>query len=370
MFQHIFRSMAVIFAILLISPTYVIAENVPFSDDRWEIEGAESRIETVAGKEALYIKNGAAFLKDAEFHNGTIEFDILSDGGRGFSGAYFRFTDPKNGEHFYIRPHQSGNEDANQYTPVFNGLAGWQMYFGPAFSAPITYKVNEWIHIKIVVLETLADVYIDGDEPLFHVAELKQANVAGWIGLNSGFAPVHFANFSYEKSDDVEIIGTPAEMKETAPGTIETWLVSRAFDEALLVGPTLPDAVATDQSWQALKVEDWGYANLARVQGISEGATAVMAKINISTDEAITKTLVFGYSDRVKVYLNRVLLYAGNNGYMTRDYRYLGTIGLFDEVALPLNAGINELVFAVAESFGGWGVMAKMDDLEGVTITP
>ncbi|MEE8295892.1 MAG: family 16 glycoside hydrolase, partial [Sphingomonadales bacterium] len=180
--------------------TSAMAEEVPFSDDRWDITGEEFRVEMVDGVEALFLQSGTAFLKDADFHNGIIEFDIMTNGGRGFSGAYFRFTDPGNGEDFYIRPHQSGNEDANQYTPVFNGLTGWQLYFGPSFSAPITYKVNEWMHIKIVINETRADVYIDSDEPVLHIAELKQANVAGWIGVDSGFAPVHFANFSFQKT--------------------------------------------------------------------------------------------------------------------------------------------------------------------------
>ncbi len=82
------------------------------------------------------------------------------------------------------------------------------------------------------------------------------------------------------------------------------------------------------------------------------------------------KNISFGYSDRVKVYLNGTLLYAGNNGYMSRDYRYLGTIGLFDQLALDLNAGSNELLFAVPESFGGWGIMAAIEDREGVVVKP
>jgi len=69
----------------------------------------------------------------------------------------------------------------------------------------------------------------------------------------------------------------------------------------------------------------------------------------------------FGYSDRVRVYLNGQLIYAGNNGYGSRDYRYLGTIGYFDQLRLPLRAGFNELWFAVSESFGGWGIMARID---------
>ena len=50
----------------------------------------------------------------------------------------------------------------------------------------------------------------------------------------------------------------------------------------------------------------------------------------------------------------------------SRDYRYLGTIGLFDEVMLPLRDGDNELWLAVSESFGGWGVLARLPDENGI----
>ena len=68
--------------------------------------------------------------------------------------------------------------------------------------------------------------------------------------------------------------------------------------------------------------------------------------------------------------MNGALLYSGDNTYRSRDYHYLGTIGLFDEVPLNLRAGDNELVFAVSESFGGWAIMAAIKDQEGLEITP
>jgi hypothetical protein len=78
-----------------------------------------------------------------------------------------------------------------------------------------------------------------------------------------------------------------------------------------------------------------------------------------------TRRFTFGYSDRARVYLNGTLLYKGDNGYLSRDYRYLGTIGLFDSIALPLKGGDNELWIAVSEDFGGWGIMGGISDYEG-----
>jgi hypothetical protein len=78
----------------------------------------------------------------------------------------------------------------------------------------------------------------------------------------------------------------------------------------------------------------------------------------------------FGYSDRVRVFLNGRLLYSGNLGFGTRDTEFLGIVGLFDELALPLRRGRNELWFAVSETFGGWAVTADLPDRDGITVNP
>jgi hypothetical protein len=349
-------------------PSFSCAEIIPFSDDAWEFGGEEVRIEKIDGLETLFVKNGRAMLTDVVFQNGILEFDIMNDGSRGFSGIYWRMTDPGNGENFYIRPHQAGNEDANQYVPIFNGIGAWQMYFGPSYSTTVNYRVNEWIHIKIVVSGNQADVYIDSDEPVLHIGNLKHENIMGAIGVGSGFAPSYFANFSYEKMDKPELVGSPAEMKTAPEGLITNWQISESFAEAVLIGNTLPDLLVEKEKWHKLEVEDWGFANLSRIRAKTNESNTVLAKITLSTKNATVKNISFGFSDRVKVYLNGNLLYTGNNTYKTRDYRFLGTIGLFDELPLNLRKGENELIFAVSESFGGWGIMAAMENLEGMII--
>ena len=81
-----------------------------------------------------------------------------------------------------------------------------------------------------------------------------------------------------------------------------------------------------------------------------------------------SRILKIGYSDSARVFVNGELRYAGDNTYQSRDYRYLGTIGLFDSVVLPLSAGENEILIAVTEAFGGWGVMTEFESLEGITV--
>ena len=103
--------------------------------------------------------------KDVIMTNGIIEYDQAIAEIRGFSGAMFRAQDRLNYEHFYLRPHQSGKPGANQYTPVINGVAGWQLYHGSDYSTAVEYKFDQWMHIKIVFAAERADIYIDSDEP-------------------------------------------------------------------------------------------------------------------------------------------------------------------------------------------------------------
>ena len=68
------------------------------------------------------------------------------------------------------------------------------------------------------------------------------------------------------------------------------------------------------------------------------------------------------------VYLNDKLLYFGKDAYMSRDYRFLGTVGFYDMLFLPLKKGDNELWFVVSEDFGGWIIKAKLEDMTEISL--
>jgi DNA-binding beta-propeller fold protein YncE len=85
----------------------------------------------------------------------------------------------------------------------------------------------------------------------------------------------------------------------------------------------------------------------------------IIAKTSIHAEEARTMELNFGYSDLVSIFLNGKLMFTGNSAYQSRDPSFLGIIGLFDAIYLPLEKGENELVFKVYETFGGWGFMCQ-----------
>ncbi|HEX3127217.1 MAG TPA: hypothetical protein VH394_07790, partial [Thermoanaerobaculia bacterium] len=176
---------------------------VPFDSDRWQTAAAQSRIEDHLGRRSLWLKGGIAFLADTQLTDGSIEFDVAFSPERGFAGGVWRVQDSRNYEEFYLRPHQSGNPDANQYTPVFNGLSGWQLYHGPRYSVPVTYRFHEWIRMRIAFAGQRAAIYIDDLEtPALVVDDLKRDLAGGGIGVScENFAPAHFSNFSFQSAE-------------------------------------------------------------------------------------------------------------------------------------------------------------------------
>ena len=128
------------------------AQNLPSTPDIWEVQSNGHVFENFEGKPSLYLFQGVANLKSpVDFKTGIIEYSMYVTERRGFPGVQFRVADYNYKKEFYIRPHQSGNPDANQYTPVFNGISGWQLYYGKGNAQAINYNMNEWNHIKLVI---------------------------------------------------------------------------------------------------------------------------------------------------------------------------------------------------------------------------
>jgi hypothetical protein len=351
--------------------SYPTLQTVPFDSKRWQRHAVESRVEEHLGRASLYLKGGIATLADAACTDGLIELDLAFGRGRGFVGGTWRVQDPQNYEEFYLRPHQSGNQDATQYTPVFHGVSGWQLYHGPRYTVPVTYRFDDWIHLRILFAGTQAEIYIDDlEKPVLFIDDLKRSAAPGGVGVSAGhFAPAWFSNFSFTALEAPRLLGRPAGPEPVPDGVIPSWQVSDAFAESALEGKTsLGSDDLAMRRWTHLEAESSGLANLARVQGIRLRKNTVFARKVIVSKQEQTRRLDFGFSDRVRVFLNGRLLFRGDDTYQSRDYRFLGSIGYFDALYLPLSQGANELLLAVSEDLGGWGVQAKLENLAGLIL--
>ncbi len=339
------------------------AEVIPFSDDRWTLIGEETKVVTFDGREALLTPAGGAVLKDMDFSNGTIEVDIFfPDATRGFSGVSWHEQGNGTYEHFYIRPHMSGNVDATQYTPVFTNDTGWQLYFGPGHAVALDVNHGHWSHLKIVVSGDQAEVYVDSEEPVLFIDDLKTDMKSGMVGVGTTFAPAYYSNFSVMHIESPTLRGKTLEKDELPEGLIKNFSVS----DVIADDNTSPSNY--DGDWADLAAETSGALNIGRYRTRSANNNTVLVKLVINSDINQTKKFTYGYSDDVVIYMHDRPVAGGTNLYQTRDYRYLGTIGLFDDVYLPLEAGRNEIYFSVKESFGGWGFMGRFENMDGISV--
>lgn len=362
---------------------------IPFSDKRWVIQAQGSLQEPYMGYNSLYLQNGIAWLKDEKFENGIIEFDMYQSPRASFSGLIFRVKDATNYEELYFRSHQSGNPDAFQYTPVFNGDPAWQLYHDAhdavnngfvhwrqrgknmGYNTVIDYEFGKWMHVKLLIKGIQAELYINNSlTPVAFIRHLLTGQLSGAVGVKSGNGAVWFANFSFTANENIQFLTKDDGYKVIAPtGSINSWQVSGIFKEELIKNMHQLDQKWVSQfSWNTLNTESSGLANLSRFYPVSDSANTVLVKCTVISDRDQVKKLDIGYSDRAKLYCNGNALYSGNTSFRTRDYRYLGTIGYFDAVYLPLKKGQNTVIVAVSETFGGWGLMAKWENLDGLKL--
>lgn len=347
------------------------AQVIPFKESLWEIRAKSTIIENYKQNDAIYIQQGAATLKDVEFLNGTIEFDVYLTPRQSFPGVYFRQFDEQNNESFFLRPHLSGKPDANQAAPTINGLVAWQIYFGSDYSFPYEYNFEGWTHIKLLVNDDKAQVYLDYSDTPHLSWHLKHKPQAGRVSIGGGFAPVHYANFTIDHTKP-KLINFVETKKQLVKDIITEWQISDKFDEKELNNLPQIQQLISARKWQkTVSVEETSVANISWVQSRYQGdGNTVFAKVTINTESDMTRIFDFGYSDRAVVLLNGKPLYRGNNKWRSRDYRYLGTVGLFDSVYLNLKKGKNTLLIAVSEDFGGWAVTGKFRNMDDLIVIP
>lgn len=303
-----------------------------------------------------------AVVPGVELRDGVIEMDLVVPAERSFHGLQWHVRGD-DAETFFVRPHQVGNPDSIQYTPVSHGISSWQLFHGEGFWAPITFPIGSWFTLRVVFAGERAEVFVaDAAAPALSIGRLRHGLVAGGIGPIVGGPGLHLARFAW--SEEPPAFVAPAPPAETAaPGAIARWEVSDPFAEADVVGASaLPADFVAARRWTSLDAEPSGLADLARVNGIVGDRNTVLARTVIDSIEERTRPLAFGFSDRASVFLNGRRLFRGDDTYRSRDYRFLGSIGYWYSLDLPLRAGRNELVFAVSEDLGGWGVMARSLD--------
>ena len=330
-----------------------------------------------ANPEVLFAEPGQVVLKDYQFDEGTIEFDVeLTD--FFLSAIYFRHKDAENAELFYLRTYRADDPsgpDAVQYTELTKGVALWDLH--PRYQGPATVKKNGWNHIKLVISGQRMHVYVnDMEKPALVIPELMGMPGPGSIAFEGGGI---FANLVVNPGETGGISSEAAyDPVMDDLYYIHDWQVSESFPlppghelVSAMLFRAYSDHFPTDSTdWYSIQTERDGLINLSRRFGRSKERRAVWLKKNIHANEKLARTLNLGFSDEVWVLLNGKLVYVDKNLYshpIMKDA--FGQISIHDaSLTLPLEEGDNELLIGVANSFFGWAIMARWENIDDLVM--
>ncbi|MBN1224128.1 MAG: hypothetical protein JXB23_12850 [Candidatus Aminicenantes bacterium] len=349
--------LGIVSLIILCSWGMAQTDTIGFDSDRWELLPGSKVVEHL-GRQSLM---GGAVLKDVLLEDGVIEVDISFTGDRCFPGFSFRRSDDANYEEFYIRPHKSGQPDALQYTPVFNGLSAWQLYSGEGFTNVWNFENEKWLHVKMEISGTQARVYLgESQKPALVVHYLKHDPVEGALSLKVTPQPspaAYFSNFKFTRTDNLNF--DPPPVLETPVGMMVDWEITQPLKYNLVDRRRYPTEQELGEiAWQKIKSEPSGLVNISRYARKSPALPdVVFARTAIISEKERLMELQFGYSDVASIFINGRPAFYGNSSFRLRDPFFQGLVGLFDSVYLPLEKGKNEILLMIAEQMGGWGFM-------------
>lgn len=373
-------ALAVIF--LLLSPTPPDSTKptaLSFSDPQWKRDGEATRIEREGDREVLRMETGEASRPDIRMEDGTIDVDVRVTRRRSFVYLSFRIVGDGENEEVYLRPHKSGLPDALQYAPVWQGQSAWQLYHGPGGTAAVEFQPGVWTPLRLVIQGRDAALFVgDMTKPAL-VARLAREPKPGAIALASFTPPgtpgtepaASFANLVVRPG-----VGgfdfSPVRPKTADPGAgvVEAWAVSRALDPKLGEAAALPPA-GTLGELRRYAAEPGGLLLLHRHVSLAKDVrigTAV-ARIVVRAEKAGARAFDLGFSDAATLFVNGVPVFRCDARYSFDTPRREGLIG-FDQARLylPLVAGENEIAVLVSDRFGGWGLMGRFPEPEGLRV--
>ncbi len=155
---------------------------IPMTAERWATVLGNVEFVEHMGKPSIELKEGdykkgvpegVAALKDFQFANGTIEYDVSAEKGMG-AAILFRAAGKDTSEMFYLRPRPNCQEapDCVQYAPQTHSVLLWDLF--PQYQGPAPLRENQWNHVKLVISGKRMNIYINGTtQPTLKIGHLE-----------------------------------------------------------------------------------------------------------------------------------------------------------------------------------------------------
>lgn len=347
-----------------------MTKSVWMNPAHWNTQNAVSFVD-FEGRKSLQMKGtfqkgGIAEVKDFEFTDGTIEFDMWIVFEKAmFAGLEFRYNDAQEAsEYIYFRPASNNQKNAFQYSPHYNGESAWQLY--GHHQRKVDLPQGEWFHVKIEVKGQQMACFIHNQEfPFFYTDNLDSGSKSGSIRFDAS-SEYYVSNLKIVQSTSTcEWEFNPAD-QDLDPAYLTTWSVSKPVSLQKDQKKLSLDAFSFSND-SIITAEDRGLISFTRYYKNKGGHSALLAERTFTSDIEQNKKLDLGYSDRIDLYLNGELVFEGDNTYRTKSSKMGSRVHLGnDTVELKLTKGENILQAIVYERFGGQGMIAKFKNLQGI----
>jgi len=337
----------------------------------WEYKPNSVDFVTYKGRQSMQIKTSSdqVVLKDLDFTSGTIEYDIEPMDPY-FTSMYFRWSTPEANECFYFRTERAGNSsalDAIQYAPFVKGINLWDMLYH--YQSNADFKKSEWNHVKLVISGKQMLVYVnDMQKPALEIPYLEGDTENGTLAFD-GRAII--SNLTVKHNETGMLSPTPGiDLTNNDPRYLRKWQVS----EPMQMDPKVDfqNKYYTDSlsRWKPILAERRGLVNITRQYGKSDHRRIVWLKTAIHSTKNQKVKMKLGFSDDVWVYLNDRVLYTDKNSYGSPIMKQPDGRCTIENssFSVPLAEGNNQLLIGVANDFYGWGIIARLEALNGIKI--
>lgn len=312
--------------------------------------------------------SGPVILKNTMFKNGVIEFDVDPAKTEFAASIYFHRKNEKEQEIVYLRVPKIENPLANeaiQYCPYFDGVNMWDMY--PQYQAPAPAKAGAWNHMKLITSGVRMRVFVNGTQVL-DIPKLEGRESEGSIAFEGDS---YISNLNIRAGETEGLSPEEgADITRHEANYIRNWAVSQPTDLPRGKEPTtLQDIPRNETLTNNILAERYGLVNLTRQFGGSDERRIVWLKSTITTKEPVKTKLQLGFSDEIWLYLNDQITYTDKNIFPQNMKKYPdGRISIQNgSTELKLKQGENHLLIGIANDFYGWGLMARLESLEGIT---
>jgi Domain of Unknown Function (DUF1080) len=320
---------------------------------------------------------GFVALKDQQFNDGTIEFDIKPVGEE-FPGIRFHQKNADTAEMLYIRvsPDCPAAQDCLQYVPIINGRLLWDVY--PQYQAAAPFRENEWNHIRLVISGKRMNVFVNGrTEPALRVTHLEGEAITGTIALEG---TAYYTNLTLEPGVTDGLDPKPA----PDPAMVDRrylvkWQGTTPVPLGAMDHPNLSSLPKSGSSWSPVTADYGGLVNLSRFHAPTPKNAPpqmIWLRTTVQADRDQIRHLSLGWLREIWIFADGKPVFSGKNLYNVKGGRKApdGRLSLEnDGFDLPLHKGANEIVVALdgntPDMVGryGWGFLMRLDQADGIT---